>query len=74
MTRVVGWVLLMLFTGLATAWFARLGRPHASCGRLARDDFGAVRRRDLAVFDLVAARIRRSLPLRAAAVAVMIGR
>jgi hypothetical protein len=53
---------------------ARPGRPLASCGRLARDAFGAVRRRDLAVFDLVAARIRRLLPRRAAAVAVMIGR
>jgi hypothetical protein len=73
MTRVVGWVLLMLFTGLGDRVVARPGRPLASCGRLARDAFGAVRRRDLAVFDLVAARIRRSLPLRAAAVAVMMG-
>ena len=73
MTRVLGWALLMLFTGLATAWLHGLVDPLLP-GRLARDAFGAVRRRDLAVFDLVAARIRRSLPLRAAAVAVMIGR
>jgi hypothetical protein len=74
MTRVLGWALLMLFTGLGDRVVARLGRPLAFCGRLARDAFGAVRRRDLAVFDLVAARIRRSRPRRAAAVVVMIGR
>jgi hypothetical protein len=73
MTRALGWASLLL-TGLATAWLHGFGWPLASCRRLARDAFGTVRRRYLAVPDLVAARIRRSLARRAAAVVVMIGR
>ena len=72
MLRVFGWALLMLFTGLCDRMAARRGRPAASPGRLARDAFGTVRRRDVAFPDMVAARIRKPSPCRAAFVAVVV--
>jgi len=64
MTRVLGWALLMLFTGLATAWLRGVVDPLLPAG----DWHGMLS----GLF--VAARFRRSLPRRAAAVVVMIGR
>ena len=72
MTRVVGWVLLMLFTGLATAWLHGLVDPLLPAG----DWHGMLSGLFVAVTwpSLTwSLRIRRSLPLRAAAVAVMMG-
>jgi len=55
----LGWALLMLFTGLATAWLRGLVDPLLPADNWPGMLSGAVRRRDLAVFDLAAARIHK---------------